>query len=534
MNIKTESIVSGKILWLEVRGKGGELKHRVENVPNLLCNGAIGTQAILNSNASQLAHTFSTAFTLYEDLPGTWNQTGNTVTRATGAGTFPSAPSQIGNELYWFSAGAETGHRCHVTARASDTSITVSGVTKTITGGSIRRFIVGNSVSSTGSVQTSSASISVGDVLDYTAGTRAMTARFNFSSATSAYTLHAIQIGSAYSRINLPAPISIEVDDQIQFVYTVTETNSGRSQTYELGAESTGIPQKHSMTSIVGSGTAVDVTFSAATHFLAGDKLDLRNIAPKKHSISSASSTSTTFTINTATAHGLSVSDSVTIENASLAGYNGVHTVSAVVDSDTFEITNAANPGAMGASGTARLTTPATYFDDLGLATIASMVSSSVARITSTITGPTVEPGLIGGDPGVSFRMKPGGVSAAFNTLLNASTCFYFTEANAKAIADPTTSGTLPSSGNSFSATSSINQVSSTYSNDFTEFATLNKDAGAGTNITRLKQISFATSQSGYHQGQITFNTPFDKTTAQRLRFTYSKQLKRTLDLTGL
>lgn len=533
MNIHQESIISGKILWLEVRGKNGELKERRENIPNMLCNGAFGNSAIIGGIVGQPSHAFGTAQPIYEDVPGTWNQTGNTITRATGAGTFPTSPNQIGNELYWYAAGSETGHRCHVTARASDTSITVTGAAKTITGGSIRRFVTGLSVSSTGSMQTSSVGVALSNVYDYTAATHVVSARWAYSSASSAYSLSTILIGASFAKIAISPPVSIEVEDQIQFVYQTTETCAGRSQDYELGAESVGIPQKHSMTSIVGNGTQVDVTFSAATHFLAGDKLDLRTITPKKFNISSASSTTTTLTINTATAHGLNPGDSVTIAGASLAGYNGVFTA-ATASGTVLTITDSANPGAMGASGTVRLTTPATYFDDLGLATIATMVSSSVARITSAITGPAVEPVLIGGDPGVSVRLKPGGSTADFNTNPGATVCFYYTEANAKALADPTTTGAIPSTGSAFSATSTINQVNATYSNDFTEFMTWNKDAGVGTGATRLKQISFGTSQTGSHQGQITFNTPFDKTTSQRLRVTYSKQIKRTLDLTGL
>jgi hypothetical protein len=392
--------------------------------------------------------------------------------------------------------------------------------------------VTGTSVNTTGSVQTSNAPTVISDVFDYTGATRVMTSRWNFPSASSAYSLASVQISTAFARINLPSAIAIDTEDQIQFVYAITETCAGRSQTYDLGAESVGIPQPFAMTTIVGSGTNVDVTFSGATNFLAGDKLDLRNVTPKKFAIASASSTSTTLTINTSVAHGLSAGNSVTIAGASLAGYNGVFTL-ATASGTVMTITDAANPGAMGASGTVRLTTPGTYFDDLGLATIASMVSSSIARITSAITGPAVEPVNLTGDPGVSVRFKPQSSNGAFYSNSTVGTCFYFTEANAKAIADVTTTGSLVSTGNTFTATSTVNAVTSTYSSDFTESYTLNKDAGVGTNITRCKQISFATGQTG-HQGQITFNTPFDKTTAQRLRFTYQKQIKRTLDLTGI
>ncbi len=519
MNIKIESRVSGKLNWLEIRDRNGKLKTRLENVPNILLNSGISAAGWLTAPVSPHS-TYVSNIDPFEDLDGTWNQTGNTVTRATGAGTFPSSPSQLGNELRW-----NTGERCHVTARASDTSITVSGPARSITGGTLRRYLVNGGSYFGSSVQTSSSVTLLSEVTDLTAGTHVRTYRAAFASATSAYSLGSIMI-STCARVKLPSPVAIDVDDQLQYEYTVTETVSGRSQIYELGAESVGIPQKHSMTSIVGNGVNVDVTFSAATHFLAGDKLDLRGVTPKKFAVSSASSTSTTFTINTAAAHGLSVSDSVVIEGASVGGYNGTFTVSAVIDSDTFEITDASNPGAMGASGTVRLATPATYFDDLGLATIASMVSSSVARITSAITGPAVEPVPIGGDPGVTVKL----VSQSANKEMNLAfggVSHIFTEANAKAIGDITVAGTISSTGLLF-AFDSLSSTNAAYANDWTWTGTLTKNAGVGTNGTRIKQFYTRLGSNGCCP-QVTFNTPFDKTTAQRLRWTASKQILRDL-----
>lgn len=535
MKINIKSVVSGKVKWLEVRDRNGNLKTRIEDVPNLLLNSALTAQGNVGQNIGT-ASTFTSTSESYDDIDGTWNQSGNTVTRATGTGIFPTSPTKIGDELYWYDAGANTGHRCHVTARASDTSITVSGVAKSITGGKLRRFSVnGSGVSSTsGSVQTSPTGTTIANSYNYTTGVRVHSIRYSFTSAASAYSLGSIIVGFG-ARIKLPAPIAIDAEDQITFVYEMTETCAGRSQDYELGAESVGIPQKHSMTSIVGNGTQVDVTFSAATHFLAGDKLDLRGVTTKKFAISSASSTSTTLTINTAAAHGLSIGDSVTIENASVAGYNGVFTVATVPDADTITITDAANPGAMGASGTVRLTTPATYFDDLGLATIASMVSSSVARITSAITGPAVEPVAIGGDPGVSVRFWPRLTTSTFTISGNSSNNHsgFRTATNALALADPTT----PSSSvntNIVIGDSVGSLTSGSTANDWLNVWRLEWNAGVGKSMTRLKQVQFGDQNAVGHCCQITFNTPFNKAESQRLRVEPSKQIFRTLDLTGL
>jgi hypothetical protein len=228
----------------------------------------------------------------------------------------------------------------------------------------------------------------------------------------------------------------------------------------------------------------------------------------------------------------------VTIEGASLAGYNGVHTVATVVDADTFTITNAANPGALGASGTCRLTNPSGYFDTLGLATIASMQSGgTVARITSAITGQAVEPMNIGGDPGVKVRFYRAGSNAHFGLVgVNTGVTYtsFFTEANAKAVIDVTAGSADPNTSNATFGIDLATYTNATAANDWTASYLLTKNAGAGTDIVRCKQMNFRSFSPGGSFAQITFNTPFNKLTTQRLRITCSKQLKRTLDLTGL
>jgi hypothetical protein len=522
MNIELTQKVGGKINWLRVIGKDGKVKHDLGSFPNIILNSGIRTDAGLDLTIS-LFYTQTSNAESYEDLDGTWDQTGNTITRATGTGTFPSSPSQIGNELKF-----STGERCHVLTRVSDTQITVSGPSRTITGGTLRRFIVnGFGVSSTsGAVQSTSTITTTSDVYNDTASTRTTTFQVNFASATSAYSLGSIL--SSLCRVKLPSPVSIEIDDQIQFSYTVTQTISGRSQIYELGSESTGIPQKHSMLTISGSGTAVDVTFSAATHFLAGDKLDLRSVIPKQFAISSASSTVTTFTINTSSAHGLSVGNSVVISGASVSAYNGTFTVATVPTSTSFTITNAANPGAMGASGYVRLATPGTYFNSLGLATIASMVSSSVARITSAITGPAVEPAQIGGDPGITVKFVRRSSTATYLLALSNTATYAYNEANAKAVVDDTTFGFPAVTGSMFTF-DSVSTTNASTSTDWKQTTQLTRNSGTGTAATRIKQILSAGTTTGTSFVQITFNTPFDKSTSQRLRFTVTRQILRDL-----
>src|SRR5690606_12415264 len=101
-----------------------------------ILNGGISTSASPALTTTPTFYTFDDGSPNYEDLDGTWDQNGNTVTRASGSGTFPSSPSQLGNELLW-----EDGERCHVTARTSDTQITVSGPPRTISGKTLRRYL---------------------------------------------------------------------------------------------------------------------------------------------------------------------------------------------------------------------------------------------------------------------------------------------------------------------------------------------------------------------------------------------------------
>lgn len=517
MNIHIDSHLTGR-LNLQVIRKGVVVKE-FKDVPNLIFNAAMAGGGSYNtvSAPSGPVYTYASTAESYEDLPGTWSQSGNTITRATGAGTFPTSPSQIGNLLQW-----STGERVHVTARASDTSITVSGPARTITGQTIRRHTTNGDNSRFGAIVQTSATVGGSWVENLAGGYRTFTKTFNFGSATSAYTLGSVII-SNFSRVKLPSTFAIEVEDQIQGTYVVTHSFPNRDFTFEIGAESSGIPQKYAMTSIVGSGSAVDITFSTATHFLAGDKLDLRGIVPKRFAISSGSSTSTTLTVNTTLAHGLNIGDSVVIEGASLAGYNGTFTVATVPTTTSLTITDAANPGALGASGTVRLATPATYFDDLGLATIASMVSSSVARVTSTITGPAVDPVNIGGDPGCRFINH-----GVFSGYHNSQACVLFTAADAKAII-PVTQTSLGSTTNGVMGTDLV--IASTgYANDFTGSYQWTWNAGAGTGRTRVKQFySWAGASSGPFFYQCTLNTPFTKAEFQRVRFTISFQHKQDL-----
>lgn len=511
-NIKGRGYLTVSIL------RKGKTIQVCERIPNLLLNAAFNSQGNFNQPSAQF-YAHSSSAPNYEDIPGTWNQTGNIITRSTGAGTFPNSPSQLGNELLW-----ETGQRCHVTARSSDTSITVSGSPQSFTNLRLRRFLTNISPSS-GAVQSASGTLD-SIVLDHVGGTMSRTARVNFVSASIGYTLASVTTST--SRIVLPVPVIVEAEDQLQMEYTFEASFVNRQRVYDLGAEAVGLPKKWLCNTIVGNGTSFDVSFNVPTNLLAGDKLDLRQIVPKRFAISSASSTSTTFTINTATAHGLITGNSVTIENASLAGYKGTFIV-ATGSGTVLTITNAANPGAMGAFGSVRLTTPGTYFN--ALFTIASMVSTSVARITSAITGPAIDPAPMGGDPGVK-QIAWRGLEGNFVNGTASSLFVDFTLVQEGNKRTPPNPEDLTYFGKSGDFNADIKTFSSaTYSNDFTCKAEATWNAGTGSNRDRIKQvIAQATNQntSNFYI-MLEFNTPQPKETAERMKFAFFMQCQREL-----
>ena len=57
-------------------------------------------------------------------------------------------------------------------------------------------------------------------------------------------------------------------------------------------------------------------------------------------------------TYNTSAVHTLAVGDKTTIAGVSLAGYNGVVIVASIVDTDTFTVAMASDPGGSGTGGT--------------------------------------------------------------------------------------------------------------------------------------------------------------------------------------
>lgn len=505
---------SGKLTIRQFRN--GKLVTELKDVPNLILNGAINPRAYA-SNFSTFYLRSDVAPFAHEDLPGTWSQSGNTVTRTTGVGTFPSSPSQIGNELKW-----QDGERCHVTDRASDTSITVSGPARTITAKTIRRYPTNLTNGSTGANQT----ISTSTVDDNNQTTGVVTKTFSGTApaATSAYTLTNVRIAQKSAIVVLPVPIAVEEFDQIQLTYTYQETWTGRAQRTLTISElfsGGGYPFEYSASAIVGNGTTFDVT-ATAHHFLAGDSVVLKEVIPLRKTITSITASGSAWTV-TATAHGLSVSDTIVIAGCTIAGYNGTFTVASVPNANTITITNATSPGTA-SDGTVRLATPVTYFN--GTFTVASVPNANTVRITSTITGPAVDPSSV-------LTSSNECTIAYFGSLANlaesgsaALALAAYSQANAIAVPLPASNQQTPPSSSNFSRNAYITgSQNAAFGNDWNLVANPPSTGswGAGTSEPRVKQIYVAHQTDSGSSGSntlsyvITFTTPQPKGAAYRL-----------------
>lgn len=505
-----ESLASGKLTLRQYRG--GQLIYEIGDIPNLILNGLISTRA--EAAAFNNFNLRSSAQASSELLNGTWSQSGNTVTRTTGTGVFPVSPSQLGNEIKW-----QDGERCHVTARASDTSITVSGPPRTITGKTIRVYPTNLTIGSTGANQIVVPSGAF--VTDQAAGTREITITGTAGANPTAYTLTHVRIGDESALVVLPVPIAVALLDQIQLSYTYRETYNGRAKRTLTIAEiftAGGYPVEYSATAIVGNGTTFDVT-ATAHHFLAGDEVVLRNVIPLRRVITSITASGTAWTV-AATGHGLTAGDTVVIAGVSIVAYNGTFTVASVPDANSVTITNATSPGTA-SNGTIRLATPTTYFN--GTFIVASVPNANTVRITSTITGPAVDPSSILTSPDECSIQYYGVIGSLPTNLANAMARHAWDAGNDKDYAPTFVAPTLGPFAHSANGTPTL--AAANFANDFTATLTLPlADAwGPGTSSLRVKQIGIrmhalvgGSTGIGY---LVTFKTPQPKGTSHRLQF---------------
>lgn len=506
----------------------GKVIHEFKRVKNLIMNqglagtGGAGLNLLVQTTTFIGAGTSTQTHLNYVDLDGTWQVAAgtNVLSRVSGTGTLTTGsayPGCVGCEIKF-----ADGTRAHIITFTSSTQAVLS---RTFTSGvaaqALRQYYTNQVYNAGNYTQTVNTPTSSGST-DLSAGTKSRQLVFQFGSAVSGYSFASLNIynnssGLLYTRIVLPSAVVLETDDQVNVTYTLYATVGSRDISFDL-SNITGLPFPYSVSSITGNGTSFDIVTTAAHHFLTGDQIVLPagTTVPKRFNISSGSSTSSDITVNTATAHGLSVGNSVTIENASVSGYNGTWTVDTVPDSDTFTIASALNPGALGASGTVRLATPGTYFN--GTWTVASIPNSTTIRVTSAVTGPAVDTStIVRSISTAKLNIWMDGFGG--DTLSN---FFFFNETNKKSIPAVTSTSAISTTGSTASSVTQ-NNVSAAYTNDW-----LRSQEGvwnAGIADQRVSQIYV---QGSWHH-LITFDCPQPKPTTHKLVIKFQQKLVRDL-----
>jgi Beta-propeller repeat len=233
-------------------------------------------------------------------------------------------------------------------------------------------------------------------------------------------------------------------------------------------------------TSHSGTSNAVIVTPAAASHFTVS--APTITIAAIVTSTGAASESGATVTINTTTAHGFTVGQSVNIAGVGVAGYDGTVMITSVPTSNSFTYTALANNLGLAASGGGTVTSVATtgtafnvvvtaldaygntatsYNGTVKLTSSDAAASFAVNTYTFTTTGPTPDNGvhtfsatlntlgpsqsitatdtgnasLVGSTSGdistvglylTAFAATPSGFTATFNKLLNLNQLDYY------------------------------------------------------------------------------------------------------------
>lgn len=420
-------------------------------------------------------------------LDGTFQQVGTTITRVSGAGVFASG--NVGDFIK-FAGGEVARINTFVSAVevTADRSQTVSASAATIYDTS--RLLLDSWVKATSTKE--SASGSGGYTSNSDAGTIRYWRTHNFSLevAPATYTELGMSLtglsssSNLWSRIVLEAPVNVDTGQFLQVRYELVLRLGNYRTSAPITVNVTGWPRPYEIVSITpgtASGTSFDILLSEAcnAHYATGRPINVVGALPVRSNISGITSTSGDFTVTTAAAHGKNPGDSVVIEGASPAGYNGTWTCAAGTTGSTIVVTDSANLGA-GSGGTVRLSTPATWYD--GEWTIASFPNANTIRVTNnTVTVPAGGDGVVrnnlnaaGQAVGIAFQATGNAwESGVWECGLNSSykNCLLYNEANLKTGlsygVNPSTSGSL-TPGSPTLSNSSYNAATRTRTFTFT------------------------------------------------------------------
>jgi len=319
-------------------------------------------------------------------LDGTFSQTGSTVTRTGGAGTFVSG--NVGDFIKFAS-----GERARIVTFTNSVTVQVDRsqevASAAITVYDCSRLYLDTWVKAT--TTTDATAGFNGNSYTTETGTFRVWKTFNQSAETVSRTYTEIGISPStggtstttlLSRLLLESPVNVLPDQFLQVRFDLVVNTGNYRTSAAIPLTITGWPYPYQIQSITSNGTYWDVVVGAAcsSHYAVGRPIIISGALPASTVISSISSTSTEFTVNS-TGHGKSIGDTVVIASSSQAGYNGTWVVATVPNANSFTVTSAINLGAA-TGGTVRLATPATWYN--GTHTIASFPNSTTIRITNS------------------------------------------------------------------------------------------------------------------------------------------------------
>jgi len=358
-------------------------------------DGASTWREIANSNCH--AGTGSTPASATID--GTFQQSGTTVTRATGTGIFVSGNV---NDYIKFATG-ERAKILSVTNSVTvevDRSQTVAAATITIYDTS--RTLLDTWVKATNTKESGANGVTTAS----DTGLVTWWNTHNFATETSARTYTELGMATTgttsssvlVSRIVLDSPVNVAIGQFLQVRFDIQAATGNFRTSAPCTVSVTGWPRPYTIQSITpgaAGGTAFDILLSEAcsSHYAVGRPIIVTGALPVQYAVTSYASTGSDFTVTTGSAHGRSPGNTIVIAGATPSAYNGTWTVATVPTSTTLTVTSAINPGA-GSGGTVRQATPATWYD--GTWTIASFPTSSTIRVTNnTVTVPAGASGTV-------------------------------------------------------------------------------------------------------------------------------------------